>query len=170
MNRSGLLKRPSTRLTVGTKRPVRVAVHARLAAVHAPFVRSKLRRASAMLKSHLREVSFVFVGDRQMSLLHERHMAVSGPTDVLSFPLEFDSRGRSTSGEVYVCVPEARRRARQLGTLVQHELLLYALHGLLHLCGFDDRTDRQYHRMHRMEDLILRRLGVGAVFEPKASS
>jgi probable rRNA maturation factor len=66
-----------------------------------------------------------------------------------------------------VCVPEARRRAAELGNPVRHELLLYALHGMLHLSGMDDRTLRQFRRMHHLEDAILRRLGVGPVFAAK---
>jgi probable rRNA maturation factor len=102
-----------------------------------------------------------------ISRLHQRHLGIAGPTDVLTFPIETDRSGRVLFGEIYVCVPVARRRSRELGTQLQRELLLYSLHGLLHLCGFDDRTAVQYQRMHRMEDLILRRLGVGAVFDPK---
>ena len=45
-------------------------------------------------------------------------------------------------------------------------LLLYALHGMLHLCGFDDRTAAGFKRMHGTEDRILTRLGVGPVFAP----
>jgi hypothetical protein len=45
-------------------------------------------------------------------------------------------------------------------------LLLYGLHGMLHLCGFDDRTERAFRAMHAKEDEILTRLGVGPVFRP----
>jgi probable rRNA maturation factor len=44
--------------------------------------------------------------------------------------------------------------------------LLYSLHGMLHLCGFDDRTEPDFRRMHQTEDEILTRLGVGPVFQP----
>jgi probable rRNA maturation factor len=148
----------------------RVDVRATASGQHVRHLKTKLHTARALLKSsHLKELSVALVGDRQMSALHERFMKIKGPTDVMTFPLEHDARGRVISGEVVVCLPEARRRVRQLGTKLRDELLLYALHGMLHLSGFDDRTDRQYHRMHRMEDQILRRLGVGAVFGPNKS-
>jgi probable rRNA maturation factor len=99
-----------------------------------------------------------------MAELHQQFMGHSGPTDVLTFPLDEDARGRVTSGEVVVCVPEARRRAEQHGVPVRKELLLYALHGMLHLCGFDDRTDSNFAAMHRTEDEILTAIGVGPVF------
>jgi probable rRNA maturation factor len=153
-----------------SRRPkVQISVQAQLSTQVVPFLRSKLRRAKQWMRCPLRDLSVILVGDRRMSQLHKQFMNVSGPTDVLTFPLEHDERGRCVAGEVYVCVPEARRRAKQFDTRVRNELLLYALHGLLHLCGFDDRTEPQYNRMHRMEDRILRRLGVGAVFKPKAS-
>ncbi|MDB5173941.1 MAG: putative rRNA maturation factor [Phycisphaerales bacterium] len=91
-------------------------------------------------------------------------MNIPGPTDVLTFPLEFDCDGHETAGEVVICVPEAARQAKARGTRVETELLLYALHGMLHLSGFDDRTDRGFRRMHQEEDNILVRLGLGPVF------
>jgi probable rRNA maturation factor len=122
-----------------------------------------------MLKPPLRELSIALVNDRHMSRLHQQFMNIPGPTDVLTFPLDLDARGRAVSGEVVVCVPEARRRAREHDVDVKSELLLYALHGMLHLCGFDDRTDRGYARMHRAEDMILTHLGVGPVFHQRRS-
>ena len=119
-----------------------------------------------MLESPVKELSVVFVGDSQMSALHERFMGISGPTDVLTFPLEQDARGHVTGGEVVVCVPQARRQARLRGTRLREEALLYALHGLLHLCGYDDRTQSAYNAMHQKEDEILGLLGVGPVFHP----
>jgi probable rRNA maturation factor len=128
-----------------------------------------LKSAHAILKPPLTELSVALVGDKRMCDLHDRFMGIPGPTDVLTFPLDEDGRGRVTGGEVVVCLPEARRRAREHRTPLEHELLLYALHGLLHLCGYDDRTQRAYATMHRTEDEILNRLGVGPVFSPAAA-
>ena len=125
-----------------------------------------LRAAHRALRPPLGELSVALVGDRRMAHLHEQFMGIPGPTDVLTFPLEEDRKGRVTSGEVVVCVPEARRRAKEHGVTVERELLLYALHGMLHLCGYDDRTDADFQTMHRKEDQILAQLGVGPVFAP----
>jgi probable rRNA maturation factor len=99
-----------------------------------------------------------------MADLHLRFMDIPGPTDVLTFELDHDPRGRVTAGEVVVCVPYALREARRRRVPPRAELLLYALHGMLHLCGYDDRTDRDFATMHRREDEILNQLGVGPVF------
>src|SRR2546423_3511037 len=104
------------------------------------------------------ELIVVLVGDRRMRELHRRFMKVDCPTDVLTFPID------ENEGEVYVNVAEARRQARRRGNEAKREVLLYAIHGMLHLLGYDDRTRRDFAMMHRMEDEILEALGVGAVF------
>lgn len=131
---------------------------------HLPYLRRMLHVAHPHVRHAPTEVSVALVNDRRMSELHEQFMNIPGPTDVLTFELDHTPRGRCVSGEVVICVPEARRRSRELGHRIEHELLLYALHGLLHLSGYDDKTPSAYRRMHREEDRILALIGVGAVF------
>jgi probable rRNA maturation factor len=158
-------KRPPARTGRLPGLPLRLSVTAASGAALVPYLRRHIAAAHALLKrSPLAELSIALVGDRRMSELHEQFMGIPGPTDVLTFPLELDRRGRPLSGEVVICVPEARRRGTAEGTGLRREALLYALHGLLHLCGFDDRTRSDYATMHRTEDAILTTLGIGPVF------
>jgi probable rRNA maturation factor len=143
---------------------VKLTLAAQTGRAQAPFVRRHLRRAATLLRCPLRDVTVIFVGDRQMSQLHKQFLNLPGPTDVLTFPLDSDA------AEIYVCIPQAARQSRRRGIPLAHEVLLYALHGLLHLCGFDDRTDPQYRRMHRKEDQILTQLGIGKVFASSSPS
>ncbi len=144
--------------------PLTLTVTALAGKPYIAFVKKHLKQAGAGLHAPLQELTVVFVGDRRMSELHGQFMNLPTPTDVLTFPIDEDSRGRPITGEVYVCIPEARRQARIRRVPVEHEVLLYSLHGLLHLCGFDDKTDTEYRRMHRKEDQILTQLGIGRVF------
>jgi probable rRNA maturation factor len=141
-----------------------LTIAARTGKPHVPFLRRHLRAAHAILKPALIDLSLALVGDATMADLHLRFMNIPGPTDVLTFPLDEDDRGRITGGEVIVCVPEATRQSKLHKIPLRSELLLYALHGMLHLCGFDDRTDAGHRKMHRTEDQILTRLGIGATF------
>ena len=141
-----------------------LTITARTGRAHVSFLKKMLGRAHKLIRSPLRELSVVLVSDSQMSQLHERFMKDDSPTDVLTFPLEENSRGKASSGEIVINVAQALRQSRRRGIPVQNELLLYALHGMLHLKGMDDRTDSQYRRMHRLEDRILTKLGVGTVF------
>src|SRR5947208_9762056 len=81
----------------------------------------------------LRRLDAVFVwliSDRRMSSLHRKFMHQTGPTDVLTF----------RHGEIFISVETAKRHARAFGNSLTSELCLYIAHGLLHLHGFDDRT------------------------------
>jgi probable rRNA maturation factor len=129
-----------------------------------PFLRRHIRSAHAMIASPLVELSIALVGDEEMSHLHQRFLDKSGPTDVLSFVLAQDGDDRPTSGEVVVCLPHARRRVARNRLSLRVEVLLYCLHGMLHLSGYDDRSPREYEIMHRTEDDILSRLGLPAAF------
>jgi probable rRNA maturation factor len=103
-----------------------------------------------------------------MATLHKRFLNESGPTDVLTFELAHDARNQTTSGEIIICLTVAQKQARKRNHSVARELLLYALHGLLHLSGFDDRTPADFKVMHAREDEILTRLGVGPVFSKRS--
>jgi probable rRNA maturation factor len=132
-----------------------------------PALRRGLTGAHRILRSPLNELSLAIVSGPQMALLHGKFLGRTGPTDVLTFELDHDARGRVLCGEIVVCSTLAKARARQLGHPLCHELLLYAIHGLLHLCAFDDRIDSAFAAMHAKEDEILTRLGIGPVFAPR---
>jgi probable rRNA maturation factor len=133
---------------------------------HVPFLRRHLRAARRLIDSTLRDLHIILAPDRTMARLHEQFLGLAGPTDVITFPIDLDAKGRPLSGEIYVGVPHARRQAAARSIPLRKELLLYALHGMLHLSGHDDRTQRDFARMHTTEDQLLSQIGIGKVFVP----
>jgi probable rRNA maturation factor len=129
-----------------------------------------------MLRSPLSELSLAIVPGRQMAVLHKKFLHRTGATDVLTFELDRDRRGRVVGAEIVICSSIAKKRrvnaaAKRSGkSALGHELLLYAIHGLLHLSGFDDRTETGFAAMHAKEDEILTRLGIGPVFAPRTGT
>ena len=148
--------------------PLDLSIRSSVAGVPVARLRRQLLAAHQILDPPLRELSVAFVGLAAMATVHQKFLRIPTPTDVLTFELDHDNRGRVISGEIVVCIPVAIRSARVRGIDPWHETLLYALHGMLHLCGFDDRTDRGFAAMHRREDDILKRLGIGPVFHADA--
>jgi probable rRNA maturation factor len=135
-----------------------------------PYLRKHLRTAAPLLPTNsLRDVAVALVGDAEMSRLHLASHADPTPTDVLTYELEHGAKGAVTEGQIVICIPFARRAAGERTIALPAEVLLYALHGVLHLCGLDDRNARDFKRMHALEDDILGKLGVGAVFDPAGS-
>ena len=78
------------------------------------------------------------------------------------------SHNNCIEGEIVVSVDTADREADLRGHDITAELTLYAIHGTLHLLGFDDQASEDAARMHSLEDDILSSLGVGPVFRRSA--
>src|SRR5438477_4848848 len=93
-----------------------------------------------------RNVFVWLISDRRMSRLHRQFLGQMGPTDVLTFQ----------HGEIFISVETAKRHARAFGNSLTSELCLYIAHGLLHLHGFDDRTQSAARKMKALQKKILR--------------
>jgi probable rRNA maturation factor len=105
------------------------------------------------------EISLAFVDDATIHRLNLRFLQHDEPTDVLSFPLS-DPGSKKLAGELVIGAGVALASARERGHDVQHELGLYVIHGLLHLCGFDDHESVDAAAMHDRERHYLGRLGM----------
>ena len=104
------------------------------------------------------EISLAVVDDARIAELHGAYLDDPTPTDVLSFPLE--TTGGFLEGEIVVSAQTAAGAAPRYGWSAEDELLLYAIHGTLHLAGFDDTTPTARAAMRRRERLHLSRLGL----------
>jgi len=83
------------------------------------------------------DLSIAIVSDRRMRALNRQFRGKDAVTDVLSFP----SDERGFMGDIVVASGVAKRQAKDAGHSVQTELKVLALHGLLHLLGYDHETD-----------------------------
>jgi probable rRNA maturation factor len=84
------------------------------------------------------EVTLAFVGERAIQTLNRKFMKKDKPTDVLSFPLgERGPDGKYYLGDIVIAVPVAARQAREKGRGLDRELRVLAVHGFLHLLGYD---------------------------------
>jgi probable rRNA maturation factor len=140
-------------------------------AVDVNWLGRELRRGLKMLGAVRGGWTVTVVGDRAMAALHDRTMKLKTTTDVLTFDLrETPDADASIDLDTVLCVDEARRRAKEMGHSVREELLLYAIHSLLHVRGYNDVTAPGAAAMHRREDEILLALGVGTVYAGKAKT
>jgi len=103
------------------------------------------------------EISLAFVDDRTIHRINKRFLDHDEPTDVISFPLSAP-KARILSGELIVSAETAKRIATQLGGAAESELTLYVVHGLLHLCGYDDCSAPKRRAMRKRERHYLARI------------
>lgn len=129
------------------------------------WIARELGRALASLGA-FGEVRIRVADDAEVAAAHQQYLGVAGTTDVITFDLADGAaaRGGGLDVDLLLCLDEAERQARARGLSVERELLLYALHGVLHCLGEDDHDDAGYARMHAREDQILTGLGVGPTF------
>ena len=99
------------------------------------------------------EVALVLTRDPAVRALNARYRGKDKPTDVLSFP---GPGGNVGLGDIVVSVDTAERNARRLGRSLQRELDVLALHGFLHVLGYDHETDDG--TMDRLERRLRRKL------------
>ena len=102
-------------------------------------------------------ISLAFVDNPTIHRLNQRYLGHDEPTDVLSFPL---SEGKQLEGELVIGAEVGQQQAESHGHDVGTELALYVIHGLLHLCGYDDETPSQAKAMRERERHYLRELGL----------
>ena len=106
------------------------------------------------------EASFLFVTDRRMKYLNRKFKRKNRPTDVRSFSqLEErqipDLSRRCLLGDVIISVDTTKRQAPLYGNSFLKELVLYMIHGILHILGFDDQRPRSRKIMRRKEEEIM---------------
>jgi len=100
------------------------------------------------LPRHLTTIQFVLVDRATMAQVHASFLGDPTETDVITFPY----------GEILICPAVAKAQAFGYGLEVEHEVLLYCLHGLLHLAGYDDVTAAQAKQMARVQTQLLKRV------------
>jgi probable rRNA maturation factor len=134
--------------------------------VDVEWLREQIRRAAEIILADrpMSRVSVMIVDDGGMRDLHARHKGSEETTDVLTF--EGSSPEEPLEVDIAVCADVAERHARDLDHPVERELLLYAVHGLLHCAGFDDHDEASAATMHAEEDHIMEALGAGPTFAP----
>jgi probable rRNA maturation factor len=102
------------------------------------------------------DLSIAIVDDQMIQQLNRQYLEHDYPTDVLSFPL--DRQATCVEGEIIVSAQTAIRESSQYGWSAEKELLLYVVHGALHLLGYDDQSADQSQMMRAKEREYLAQL------------
>ena len=103
------------------------------------------------------ELGITLVGAREMARVNWQFLQQEGSTDVITFDHRENGAGAAQiHGELYICVDDAVKQAKEFGTHWQAELVRYMVHGVLHLMGYDDLTPALRRTMKREENRLVR--------------
>lgn len=133
------------------------------------------------------EVNISIVDLATMDELHQRWMGLTGPTDVMSFPMDEAYTGTTRPdapmpqeaavmlGDIILCPEFANKQAEKAGHDLGHELALLTVHGCLHLLGYDHIEPREEQRMFALQNELLsgwydHNAANGIEFQPKPNN
>ena len=125
----------------------------------APLLKRAVLNAAAKKKGG---ISLVLTSDAEIKRLNKIFLDHTGTTDVIAFnhprPAVMPPGETLPFGDIFICLPAARRQAKLMGHSLETELLILATHGALHLSGMDDATPALRRRMNERTVRLLKKL------------
>lgn len=113
----------------------------------------------AVAKSHKRTIgtlSYSFVSDEYLLSINKRFLKHNTYTDIITFDYSSEEQSKNVvSGEIYISIDRVTDNAEKFGVSKKDELHRVMAHGLLHLCGFRDKTSAEQKRMRAEEENAL---------------
>ena len=127
-----------------------------------------LERAALAVLAHQSadgDLTIVLTDDAQLHELNRDYLGIDAPTDVLSFPAsETDPEtARRYLGDILISIPRAEGQAQAAGHALEAEVQLLAVHGTLHLLGYDHAEAGEKTRMWKAQAEVLERLGLSGI-------
>jgi probable rRNA maturation factor len=101
------------------------------------------------------EVNYIFCTDAYLLSLNSQYLKHDLFTDIITFDLS--EKGGKACGEIYISVDRVKANAKKFMMPLSQELHRVIFHGVLHLCGYKDKTIRQSALMRKKEDFYLNR-------------
>lgn len=124
------------------------------------YVKEKLlRKAAKEVFSYLGdefEVNVKFACENCIRNLNKEYQGIDAPTNVLSFNHDVSQK----DGDIVICESVVEKESEKLGVKVPELDLLYLVHGMLHLAGFEHTKTEDRDKMEKTEEIILSKIGV----------
>lgn len=123
------------------------------------FLKQFLKEMNNIEGSKIKQLSFVFCSDIFLLDINRRYLNQNNFTDIITFNLNTEKYGKA-EGEIYISIERIRENAIKYNTTIDKELHRVIFHGVLHLCGYLDKTNKQASVMRTKEDFYLQRFGL----------
>ena len=104
-----------------------------------------------------KEFNIIFVDDEEIQRINREYRKIDRVTDVISFALcdDPDNEMIDELGDIFIDLDQAFRQAKDYGHSITREVAFLAVHGYLHLCGYDHMTEEDEKVMFKKQDEIL---------------
>jgi probable rRNA maturation factor len=134
------------------------------------IVKKAISAAAKVASTPRAELAIVLSDDSAIRALNRDWRGKNAPTNVLSFPAQASGKAALPSlyiGDIVIAYQTTAREAVAEGKPFRHHLAHLAVHGFLHLIGYDHETERDAQRMERLERAILARIAVPDPYAPR---
>ena len=128
-----------------------------------------LKRLETCLQTSLEKLGYAqdeavtlkLTDNKTIQQLNKTYRGVDAPTDVLSFENDYldPESGVHYLGDIVISIEKAQEQAANNGHLLQQEVEMLFVHGVLHLCGYDHAEEDEYAEMSRIQNEILQTVG-----------
>jgi len=127
------------------------------------YLKKVLKRTLKEEKVGNASFSVIFVGSEEIHKLNKEYRGIDKETDVISFALE-DADDKTCKirmlGDIYISIPRMQKQAEEYGHSEKRELSFLAVHGLLHLLGYDHMEKEDEKVMFELQERILNEAGI----------
>lgn len=120
-------------------------------------IKKSITHIEKVLKSekiHQANINVVYVDNEEILSLNKEFLNHDYYTDVITFSL-IEESGKEIDAEIYICVDVAKDQAEEYKVSLTNELLRLCIHGTLHLCGYNDKTEEENKKMRQLENRYL---------------
>ena len=98
------------------------------------------------------EINYVFCDDKYLLEINQKYLNHDTLTDIISFDYTL---GKLVGGDIFISVERVKENAKEFNVAFINEIHRVIIHGVLHLCGFGDKTDEEISIMRSKEDFYL---------------
>ncbi|MCB0553146.1 MAG: rRNA maturation RNase YbeY [Phaeodactylibacter sp.] len=103
-------------------------------------------------EKQLLQLTYIFCSDEYLFEINQEYLSHDTYTDIITFPY---TDPPLIEGDIFISIDRVRENARNLGLPFEQELHRVMIHGVLHLCGYPDKTTEEAAQMRTMEDKAL---------------
>ena len=111
-----------------------------------------LEKLPKLYKKEIKSLNFIFCSDDYLLEINKNHLNHDFYTDIITFDL---SESKLIQGEIYISTERVKENAKSFQTSFKEEIHRVIFHGVLHLCGFKDKTHKEVELMRREEQKII---------------
>lgn len=121
------------------------------------IIRSWLVKCSKQEKKSFGELNYIFCSDNYLRKINKQYLNHDYFTDIITFPTSAPNENL-ISGDIFISIDRVRENAKTYRVKVDEELHRVMAHGLLHLCGYGDKSEKEIKLMRKKENECLGKL------------